>query len=36
VAEHFFQGFKGILQSDGYSGYNRLRAHTDIQSAGCM
>jgi transposase len=36
VAEHFFQGFKGVLQSDGYSGYNRLRAHADIQSAGCM
>ena len=35
--ERFLEGFCGYLQSDGYSGYERLRAkHAGITAVGCM
>jgi transposase len=36
VAENDLALFKGLLQSDGYSGYNKLRERSDILGFGCM
>ncbi len=35
-AEEFFFGFSGFLQSDGYSGYNKLGKSKDVTRVGCM
>lgn len=35
VAEEELADYQGILQSDGYSGYNQLRDHQDITPLGC-
>lgn len=35
-AEEFFVGFSGFLQSDGYSGYNKLGNSEDVTRVGCM
>jgi transposase len=36
VAEEFFDGFAGYLQSDGFSGYNKLGNSQAITRVGCM
>lgn len=36
VAENRLQGFKGLLQTDGYHGYQNLRDREDITGFGCM
>jgi transposase len=36
VAKDFLEGFKGVLQTDGYYGYNHFRGQEDVKSAGCM
>jgi len=35
-AQQFFEGFKGYLQTDAYSGYNWIDTTQDIVSVGCM
>ncbi len=35
-AEEFFVGFAGFLQSDGFSGYNKLGKSEDVTRVGCM
>jgi len=35
VAETFFKGFTGFLQSDAYSGYDKLGQQKDITAVGC-
>lgn len=35
-AKQFFEGFKGYLQTDAYSGYNWIGPNKDILSVGCM
>lgn len=36
VAQQRLAGFKGLLQTDGYSGYKGLRDREDITGVGCM
>lgn len=36
VPEKTLEGFSGLLQSDGYAGYNGLRSNKHIQGIGCM
>jgi transposase len=36
VAEEFFDSFAGFLQSDGFSGYNKLGNSQNITRVGCM
>lgn len=36
VASRLLSGFKGILQADGYSGYNAICRDEDIRRIGCM
>jgi transposase len=36
VAEEFFEGFKGFLQADGFTGYNNLCAKDGMVRVGCM
>ena len=36
VAEEFFEGFKGFLQADGFTGYNKLCAKDGMIRVGCM
>jgi len=36
VAEEFFEGFAGFLQTDGFTGYNKLCAKEDMTRVGCM
>ena len=36
VAENRLSSFKGILQTDGYRGYDNLRDREDITSIGCL
>lgn len=36
VAEKRLENFKGLLQTDGYSGYQHLRARKDIRGFGCL
>lgn len=36
VAEEFFEGFTGFLQTDGFTGYNKLCAKEDMTRVGCM
>ncbi len=36
VAEKRLSNFKGLLQTDGYSGYNELREREDLTNLGCM
>lgn len=33
---NFLKNFKGVLQVDGYDGYNPIASRPDIQRAGCM
>jgi transposase len=35
-AEERLKNFKGLLQTDGYTGYHKLRARKDITAFGCM
>ena len=35
VIEEMLAGFSGVLMSDGFSGYNRLKLQTEIKSANC-
>jgi len=36
VAEKRLESFKGLLQTDGYNGYQRLREREDIDGLGCI
>ncbi|MGB3946918.1 MAG: IS66 family transposase [Bacteroidia bacterium] len=36
VVEEDLRDFKGLLQTDGYSGYQKTRERTDIISSGCI
>ena len=36
VAEERLRNFKGLLQTDGYTGYQKLREREDITAFGCM
>ena len=36
VAEEFFEGFAGFLQTDGFTGYNKLCAKEDMTRVGCI
>lgn len=36
VAEERLKSFKGLLQTDGYAGYQNLRARKDVTGFGCM
>jgi transposase len=36
VAEEFFEGFVGFLQTDGFTGYNKLCAKDGMTRVGCM
>ena len=36
IAENRLEGYKGILQTDGYNGYKHLRKRTDIVGIGCL
>ena len=36
VAERILDGFSGVLQADGYSGYSRVCRKQEIQRIGCM
>lgn len=36
VAEKRLANFKGLLQTDGYAGYNELRKREDLTNLGCM
>ncbi len=36
VAEERLESFKGLLQTDGYSGYQGLRKRKDIEGLGCI
>lgn len=36
VAEERLANFKGLLQTDGYAGYNKLRVREDVTGFGCL
>src|SRR6185437_374933 len=36
VAKERLRNFKGLLQTDGYTGYQKLRAREDTTTFGCM
>ena len=36
IAEEFFEGFAGFLQTDGFTGYNKLCAKDGMHHVGCM